>query len=41
LQGRKFMARAGFGEWFVVGVLRQKLQYNELINQQSEVGLSY
>jgi hypothetical protein len=34
------MAIAGFSELFVVGVLRQKLQYNERIKQQAEVGLS-
>lgn len=34
------MARTGFSELFVVGILRQKLQCNECVNQQADVGLS-
>jgi hypothetical protein len=34
------MACAAFSELFVVGILRQNLQYNEGINQQADVGLS-
>ena len=32
------MARASFSELFVAGILRHKLQCNERLNQQAEVG---